>query len=70
MAERRRARSMKNVFNEMDEDGVGKINADQFIAKYNLVNSALSKDQVLKIFVEAGEFKVFVRLIVDVIGQS
>ena len=61
---------MKNVFNEMDEDGVGKINADQFIAKYNLVNSALSKDQVLKIFVEAGEFKVFFRLIVDVIGQS
>ena len=54
----------------MDEDGVGKINADQFIAKYNLVNSALSKDQVLKIFVEAGEFKVFFRLIVDVIGQS
>mmetsp|Transcript_2825 Transcript_2825/g.6181 ORF Transcript_2825/g.6181 Transcript_2825/m.6181 type:complete len:1521 (-) Transcript_2825:409-4971(-) len=53
ISERQRATNMRSVFNDMDEDGNGKINADQFIAKYYLVDSTLSKGQVLKIFMEA-----------------
>mmetsp|Transcript_11734 Transcript_11734/g.25753 ORF Transcript_11734/g.25753 Transcript_11734/m.25753 type:complete len:726 (+) Transcript_11734:2053-4230(+) len=55
--ERQRATNMRGVFNEMDEDGNGKINADQFIAKYYLVDSTLSRDQVYKIFLEADHDK-------------
>lgn len=54
--ERQRATNMRSVFNEMDEDGNGKINADQFIKKYYLVDSTLSRDQVHKIFMEAGKY--------------
>lgn len=51
--ERQRAKNMRNVFNDMDEDGNGKLNADEFIKKYYLVDGTLSRDQVYKIFLEA-----------------
>lgn len=46
---------MRNVFNQMDEDGTGKITAEQFIAKYSLVDNTLSEDMIMKIFMEAGK---------------
>ena len=41
IAERTRKTNMRSVFNEMDEDGEGKISAEQFIAKYYLVSKEL-----------------------------
>jgi len=53
IAERTRKINMRSVFNEMDEEGTGKISAEQFIAKYYLVDSTLSRDVVYKIFLDA-----------------
>ena len=55
MNERQRATNIRSIFNEMDEDGNGKVTSDEFIRKYYLVDSSLSRDQVYKIFLEAGE---------------
>jgi len=41
IAERTRKINMRSVFNEMDEEGTGKISAEQFIAKYYLVSKEL-----------------------------
>jgi len=41
IAERTRKTNMRSVFNEMDEEGTGKISAEQFIAKYYLVSREL-----------------------------
>lgn len=53
--ERKRLTNMRSVFNKMDVEGKGKISAEQFIEKYYLVDSTLSRDMVHKIFLEAGE---------------
>ncbi|KAL7540267.1 hypothetical protein ACHAXR_010000, partial [Thalassiosira sp. AJA248-18] len=60
---------MLNVFNEIDKDGNGKLNAEAFIEAYNLLDSTLSKDQVFKIFMVADhdnagyiDFKKFLRV--------
>ena len=53
--ERKRTTNMRSVFNKMDVEGKGKISAEQFIEKYYLVDSTLSRDMVHKIFLEAGE---------------
>ena len=53
LEEQKRKKDMRSVFNEMDEDGNGKITEVQFIAKYYMVDSTLSRDQMHKIFQEA-----------------
>ena len=53
--ERKRTTNMRSVFNKMDVEGKGKISAEQFIEKYYLVDSTLSRDMVHKIFLEAGK---------------
>lgn len=55
--ENSRKTNMRNVFNQMDEDGTGKITAEQFIAKYSLVDNTLSEDMIMKIFMEAGKWR-------------
>ena len=67
--ERKRTTKMRSVFNKMDVEGKGKISAEQFIEKYYLVDSTLSRDMVHKIFLEAGKVPLvfdFVLFIVSI----
>ena len=50
--EKQRAANMRSVFSRL-KDGNGRISAEDFVENYYLVDSTLSKDQVLKIFQEA-----------------
>lgn len=55
LEEQKRKKDARSVFNEMDENGNGKITEEQFIGKYFLVDSTLSRDQMQKIFQQADQ---------------
>ena len=51
--ERKREANLRNIFDEMDENGDGFLSEDEFVRNYFLVDSTLNEEQVRKIFKEA-----------------
>ena len=51
--ERKREANLRNIFDEMDENGDGELTEDEFVRNYFLVDSTLNEEQVRKIFKEA-----------------